>query len=57
MSGTRSPMTAAATIPVTLGSRAYDVLIGPGLMVHAADLIEARLGTPPERPRQRPRQA
>ena len=47
MSGMRSPITPAATIPVTLGSRSYDVLIGPGLMVHAADLIEARLGKGP----------
>ena len=34
----------AATITVALGSRSYDVLVGPGLMARAADLIEARLG-------------
>ena len=33
-----------ATIPVALGSRSYDVLVGPGLMARAAGLIEARLG-------------
>jgi 3-dehydroquinate synthase len=44
MSAGRSSMTTAATIPVALGSRSYDVLIGPGLLRHAADLIEARLG-------------
>jgi 3-dehydroquinate synthase len=35
---------AAATIRVALGNRSYDVLIGPGLTAHAAELIEARLG-------------
>ena len=35
---------APATIPVALGSRSYDVLVGPGLMARAADLIKARLG-------------
>jgi len=35
---------AAATIRVALGNRSYDVLIGPGLAAHAAELIEARLG-------------
>jgi 3-dehydroquinate synthase len=33
-----------ATVPVALGSRSYDVLIGPGLIERAADLIEGRLG-------------
>ena len=31
-------------IPVALGERAYEVLVGPGLVSEAADLIEARLG-------------
>ena len=31
-------------IPVALGDRSYDVLVGPGLLTRAADLIEARLG-------------
>jgi 3-dehydroquinate synthase len=44
MSADLSPKTAAATITVALGSRSYDVLIGPGLMARAADLIETRLG-------------
>jgi 3-dehydroquinate synthase len=35
---------APATIPVALGSRSYDVLVGPGLMARAADLIKARIG-------------
>src|SRR5436305_9008234 len=35
---------APATIPVALGSRSYDVLVGPGLTARAADLIKARLG-------------
>ena len=35
---------APATIPVALDSRSYDVLVGPGLMARAADLIQARLG-------------
>jgi len=34
----------AATIAVALGERAYDVLIGPGLMAQAVELIGARLG-------------
>jgi len=33
-----------AVIPVTLGARGYDVLVGPGLMSQAVDLIGARLG-------------
>jgi 3-dehydroquinate synthase len=44
MSADRSPKTPTATISVALGSRSYDVLIGPGLMAVAADLIAARLG-------------
>jgi 3-dehydroquinate synthase len=32
------------TIPVALGSRSYDVLVGPGLMARAAELIKARVG-------------
>ena len=32
-----------ATIPVALGSRSYDVLVGPGLAADAARLIGARL--------------
>jgi 3-dehydroquinate synthase len=43
----RSSMAVATTIPVALGSRSYDVLIGPGLLRHAAELIEARLGKGP----------
>ena len=44
MNAGRSPKAPAATISVVLGSRSYDVLIGSGLLVGAADLIEARLG-------------
>ena len=33
-----------ATVPVALGERSYEVLIGPGLLARAAELIEARLG-------------
>jgi len=36
---------ALATIPVALGDRSYDVLIGPGVMVRAADHIMAHVGT------------
>ena len=50
MSAGRSSMATAATISVALGSRSYDVLIGPGLLRHAAELIEARLGRAPARP-------
>ena len=39
-----SGASAATTIRVALGERAYDVLIGPGLAAQAADLIAARLG-------------
>jgi shikimate kinase/3-dehydroquinate synthase len=35
---------ARATIEVALGSRAYEVLIGPGLIEAAGELIRARLG-------------
>ncbi len=44
MSADPSPKTPPATITVALGSRSYDVLIGPGLMARVADLIETRLG-------------
>ena len=33
-----------ATIPVALGKRSYEVLVGPGLMARAVEHIEARLG-------------
>ena len=33
-----------ATIPVALGDRSYDVLVGPGLMARAPGLIKERLG-------------
>jgi len=33
-------------VHVALGERAYDVLIGPGLLGQAAELINARLGAP-----------
>ncbi len=32
------------TVNVPLGGRAYDVLIGPGLLGRAGELINARLG-------------
>jgi 3-dehydroquinate synthase len=44
MSADPSPKTPSATITVALGSRSYDVLIGPGLMARVAELIETRLG-------------
>ena len=31
-------------VPVALGQRSYDVLIGTGLLARAADLIDSRLG-------------
>jgi len=34
----------AATVTVALGARSYNVLIGPGLMARAADLVTSRLG-------------
>ena len=33
-------------VQVPLGSRAYEVLIGPGLLAKAGELIAARLGAP-----------
>jgi 3-dehydroquinate synthase len=33
-----------ATIPVALGERSYDVLVGPGLTARAGDLIRTHLG-------------
>jgi 3-dehydroquinate synthase len=35
-----------AVVGVSLGGRSYDVLIGPDLLSKAAELIQARLGTP-----------
>ncbi len=35
---------APAVVSIRAGQHAYDVLIGPGLLSHAADLIEVRLG-------------
>ena len=35
---------AATTIPVALGDRSYDVLVGPGLIGRAATLIKERVG-------------
>ena len=35
----------ARSVPVELGSRAYEVLIGPGLMPEAGTLIKKRFGT------------
>ena len=32
-------------VPVALGQRSYDVLIGAGLLQSAAELIASRLGT------------
>jgi 3-dehydroquinate synthase len=34
-----------ATVPVALGARSYDVVIGPGLLSQAGALIEERLGS------------
>ena len=42
----RSPLEAARTVRVPLGSRAYDVLIGPGLLAEAGQVIASRLGAP-----------
>src|SRR5215831_1696845 len=36
---------APASIPVTLGERSYNVLIGPGVMARAGELIKAHVGT------------
>ncbi len=41
-----SEMAAVRTVSVPLGNRAYDVLIGPKLLVNAGALIAARLGAP-----------
>ena len=41
-----SEIAAVRTVPVPLGARAYDVLIGPGLIANAAELIGSRLGAP-----------
>ena len=41
MSGTTR---AEKTVPVTLGTRSYDVLIGPGLLSEAGRLIATRIG-------------
>jgi len=34
----------ARTVNVPMGNRAYAVLIGPGLLTRAGELISARLG-------------
>ena len=34
------------SVQVPLGDRAYEVLIGPGLLANAGELIAARLGAP-----------
>ena len=34
------------SVQVPLGDRAYEVLIGPGLLAKAGELIAARLGAP-----------
>jgi 3-dehydroquinate synthase len=46
MQAAKPPTTknAPAVVSVRAGQHAYDVLIGPGLLSHAAALIEARLG-------------
>jgi 3-dehydroquinate synthase len=43
-SRSRPPLATARTVPVQLGSRSYDVLIGPGLLANAGNEIAARLG-------------
>jgi 3-dehydroquinate synthase len=44
--GARAALPAGVmAVPVALGERSYDVLIGSGLLAQAADLIDARLGT------------
>ena len=40
----RERLGSARTVPVPLGNRSYDVLIGPGLLREAGFLIKARLG-------------
>jgi len=44
-SGTVDSDSSVQRVRVELGDRAYDVLIGPGLLERAAELIEAALGT------------
>jgi 3-dehydroquinate synthase len=44
MSAITASRSAARTVNVPLGNRAYDVLIGPGLLERAGELIGARLG-------------
>src|SRR5215470_8470691 len=39
-----APLASARTVPVQLGSRSYDVIIGPGLLAKAGREIAARLG-------------
>ncbi|HWB44561.1 MAG TPA: 3-dehydroquinate synthase [Hyphomicrobiaceae bacterium] len=41
---TKSSADAPAVVPVALGARSYEVLIGSGLLARAADLIGDRLG-------------
>lgn len=45
MNGTTVSLAQVRTVNVPLGSRAYEVLIGPGLIGRAGALINARLGT------------
>jgi 3-dehydroquinate synthase len=45
VSGLAGNLSEVRTVHVPLGDRAYDVLIGPGLIARAAALIAARLGT------------
>ena len=44
--GREGPPGEAVAVRVGLGERSYDVLIGPGLLLQAADLIRERLGAP-----------
>jgi 3-dehydroquinate synthase len=44
VSESRSPLATARTVPVQLGSRSYDVVIGPGLLANAGKEIAGRLG-------------
>lgn len=41
-----TPRTSFRTVPVELGARSYDIVIGSGLLSRAGDVIAARLGTP-----------
>jgi 3-dehydroquinate synthase len=43
-SQSRPPSSSARAVPVQLGSRSYDVVIGPGLLANAGAEIAARLG-------------